>query len=605
MKPRRKPQIGRGGSRRRIAWWLACLAGLFGFVGAQRTPLAATGEARQHFATYYVDSALGSSTNTCTMAQNPATPLRTVSDVLRCRPGAGDTVRFRGIFTETIVPPQSGEVLYPVQPLLSVGGSRVQFDFRPEGLVPGVDYVAVYGSRMGNSGVFPVLSVTGQWVAVDTTPLPGGAFRTESAADPGTLQAAIVRPVHYTAWDRSDPPLWRTTQQTFHSINKHVVMLSYLRSDSLGDEAETFTWPAFEIDGSGGGNADFHFFDHLDIRRAEAGIATEAGFYHSDYSIIQYSALYDIGYPGDVSDEIIYWGTTLNDGQHHDYCQIMYNRIGPHNLYPVSVAPQGEFAGDGIEIKPSASRCTIYGNEITGIHAALGCDDAPLKIAGRETFVSNNYIHDIDPQPGSMKGCGISVIGSSGAGDSRGADGTILANNIVTNIKQTGIRVIDASHIAILNNVVFNVFPTEGCRYCEQETIGIAVENYSGATENIVIRNNIVCTVLTGIGRYPWSRDHPYSIISDHNTVYDTRYPFGDGVRQSDTDSLENPGFTNPYVGDFSLKPDAAARDSGADLSEYFLLDYHDAEMPSLPLVTPSIVRDEAWDRGVYEYGGD
>ena len=65
--------------------------------------------------TYYVDSSIGSDSNSCTAAEDTATPKRTVSGVMSCNPGAGDIVKFRGTFTQTIYPARSGEVLYAFQ----------------------------------------------------------------------------------------------------------------------------------------------------------------------------------------------------------------------------------------------------------------------------------------------------------------------------------------------------------------------------------------------------------------------------------------------------------------------------------------------------------
>lgn len=561
-----------------------------------------TTHAQPAFVTYYVDSKIGDDANSCEDAQTPEAPKQTVSGVLACNPGAGETVKFRGTFSETIQPPASGEVLYDVQDISHVTGSQIVFTGELQDIVPDVDYVTIYGSRRGNSGAFRVIAAEGSTITVDASALPAGEFLEEHESDPGDLQAAVLRPVHYTAWDIENPPLWYTDQQTFHSIDRRVIMVSYIHSDSIGGDQGVYVWPAFEIDGTVGGNADFHIFDHLDIQHAEAGIATEFRDFQSNYSIIQHSHLHNMGYAGNASDEIIYWGNAYHPDRHHDYCQIMYNKVGPHNSYPVSQEASNRFTGDGIEIKPSAHNCTIFGNEIVGTHAINGCDDAPIRIAGINAFVSNNYVHDISPQPGNLKGCGISLIDRLDLGENGGAEGTIVVNNIVANVRNVGIRVLDSDNVQILNNVVYNVVPPTDCEFCVEETFGIMVQNYEDTTENVVIRNNIVHSAPTGIGRWPWSRDFSFSITSDHNIVFNTEVPFSNGIPQSDTDSTDDPGLIDPPGGDFSIDLKSAAKDSGIEMGDVFVIDNHTAQNPGWPALTAMTVRSQPWDIGVYEH---
>lgn len=551
--------------------------------------------------TYYVDSDLGNDAVSCEAAQNPATPKRSVNSVLSCQPGAGETVKFRGVFTQTIRPPASGEVLHDVQAIQRVTGSQVEFGYTPQPLIPGVDYVTIYGSRRGNSGAFRVVSASGNTVTVDTSALPARQFLDEAAADPGDLEAAILRPVHYTAWDPANPPLWRTDQQTFHSIDKRVVMVSYLRSDSIGGDQGVFVWPAFEIDGTTGGNADFHIFDHLDIQHAEVGIATEDGAFQANYAILQFNRLHDIGYAGGASDEIIYWGNAYHPERHHDFCQIVYNKVGPHNQYPIALRPPYQFAGDGIEIKPSAHNCTIFGNEVVGTYAINGCDDAPIRISGPNAFVANNYVHDVNPQPGTAKGCGISLITAEPRGEGD-AEGSIVTNNIVANVKGVGIRVLDSDNVQIVNNVVYRIFPVEGCEYCVEETIGIMVQNWADSTTNVEIYNNIVHSVPTGIARYPWSRPYPFQVTSGHNIVYNTTAAWGPDIPPAATDRYHDPGLIDPEGSNFAIGPDAFARDRGLDLSDLFTIDNHAAPNPTWPPVVALTLRQHPWDIGAYEY---
>lgn len=547
--------------------------------------------------TYYVDSSLGSDRNSCTSAQIASTPKRTVSGVMSCNPGPGEIVRFRGVFTQTIIPTRSGTVLYDVQDIAQVNGSVVTFTQAITDVNPHTDYVTIYGSRKGNSGAFAVVSVSGNRVTVDTSDLPAGQFIPEAASDPGTLQAAILRPVHFTAWDSDNPPVWDGNEQTFHSINQSVIMLSHIRSLSGWPRTTAQIWPAVEIDGNNGGNSDFHIFDHLEIVNAESAIAVEANEFHSNYDIIQFNNLHDIGYAGNVSDEVIYFGNAYHPERHHDYAQIMYNKIGPHKQDYSAVEP---VVGDGIEIKPSAHNATIFGNEIVGIQAG-GCDDAPIKVTGTNAFIANNYVHDINPQ--AYPGCGISIIDDSPLDPTGGGEGAIVINNIVASVKRVGIRVLDADDVQILNNTLYNIFPEPDCdSACMEENMGIEVQNWQGSTENIVIKNNIVQTAYIGIGRYIWSNDYPVSIDSDYNVVFNADFAFRGTITQNTHDRVMNPGLVDPQNYNFALMATSPARDSGVDLTSVFSIDNHDAADPRLPAIPAPIIRTGVWDRGAYEY---
>jgi hypothetical protein len=159
---------------------------------------------------YYVDSNSGNDNRSCEQAQDPATPRRSVLAIMECNPGPGEAVRFRGTFNEPLLPRISGTVLYGVQDIVEVSGSTVIFNQNITNVHSPTDYVTIYGSRRGNSGAFQVLSVKNNAVTVDTQYLPGGQFRPEVAADPGELQAAILRPVLFTAWDFNNLPVWDT-----------------------------------------------------------------------------------------------------------------------------------------------------------------------------------------------------------------------------------------------------------------------------------------------------------------------------------------------------------------------------------------------------------
>jgi hypothetical protein len=340
--------------------------------------------------TYYVDSVAGNDGNSCTQAQNPNTPKKTVASVITCNPAAGQTVRFKGEFKDAIVPTRSGTVLYEVQDIAQVNGSVVTFNQSIVDIYSPTDFVTIYGSRKGNSGVYAIISVSGSSVTVDTVNLPAGQFLTEAASDPGALQAAILRPVHFTAWDKNNPPVWSGLYGAYHAVNQRVIMVSYLKSIAGNAINPGYpVWPAFEIDGNNDGNSDFQILDHLEVTNAECAIAIEANEFQSNYDIIQFNNLHQIGTAGHVSDEIIYFGFAYRPDLHHDYVQIMYNIVGPHII--------DASEGDGIEIKPSAHNATLFGNEVVGINP-LGCDDAPIKIAGTNAFVANNYVHNINPQ---------------------------------------------------------------------------------------------------------------------------------------------------------------------------------------------------------------
>jgi hypothetical protein len=541
--------------------------------------------------TYYVDAAIGSDGYNCTQAQNPATPKKTISGVLACNPGPGQTVRIRGEFKDTIMPTRSGTVLYDVQDITEVNGSVVTFNQEILGIYPPTDYVAIYGSRSGNSGAFAILSVSGNQVTVDTSDLPAGEFIPETAADPGDLQAAILRPVHFTAWEEDNPPVFTGRYQAYHAVNQSVIMVSHIKSIA-GDPINPgwYVWPAFEIDGNNSGNSDFQIFDHLEVTNAECAIAVEANEFHSNYDIIQFSYLHDVGYGGNASDEIIYFGYAYRADLHHDYVQIMYNRVGPH----IDTAD----TGDGIEIKPSAHNATLFGNEIVGINPE-GCDDAPIKIAGTDAFLANNYIHDINPS--ASLGCGISIVDDEPLDPTSGGSGAILVNNIVANVKGVGIRILDATHVQVLNNTIYNILPDPNLD--PEHNMGIELHNWQGPMENMVINNNIVHTAYIGIGRYIGSHDEfPISINSDYNIVFNTTYPFRGSIPQNIHDLVTDPGLVNPQNGNFSLLPSSLGRDSGIDLSSAFSIDNHDAADPTLPDILAPTIRTSLWDRGAYEY---
>jgi hypothetical protein len=543
--------------------------------------------------TYYVDSVLGNDTNNCIQAQNPSTPKKTIPGIMNCNPGSGQIVRIRGEFSDTILPTRSGTVIFNVQDIIRLDGSVVTFNQPISDIYPPTDFVTIYGSRKGNSGAFAVISFYENNVIVDTSNLPGGIFIPETASEPGLLQAAILRPVHFTAWDRNNPPTYTGIYGAYHAINQSVIMVSYIRSIAgVPINPGRPIWPAFEIDGTNSGNSDFHIFDHLEVANAECAIAIEANEFHSNYDILQFNNLHDIGTYGTGSDEIIYFGYAYRPDLHHDYAQIIYNKIGPHN--------KNADLGDGIDVKPSAHHTTIFGNEILGINA-LGCDDAPIKIDSIDAFVSNNYLHDINPLE--SPGCGISIVDDNPLDKSSGGQGAIVTNNIVANVKGVGIRVLDASDVSVLNNTVYHILPEPNCdQWCMEHNMGIEIQNWQGSLENIVIKNNIVQSVFIGIGRYIGSHDeYPVSIDSDYNLVYDTIYPFRGTITQNIHDLVQLPGLVDPQSNNFSLQLNSPARDSGVDLSAVLGIDNHDADIPTLPAITAPIIRTGVWDRGVFE----
>jgi hypothetical protein len=544
--------------------------------------------------TYYVDSSLGSDKNSCILAQNPSYPKKTVSGVMSCNPGPGQTVLLRGEFQETISPTRSGTVLYSVQDITQVNGSVVTFTQDIANIYPPTDYVTIYGSRKGNSGAFAIISASGNSVTVDTSDLPAGQFIPEKASDPGDLQAAILRPVHFTAWDNDNPPIYTGLNQAYHVINQSVIMVSHLKSIA-GDVINpgNFVWPAFEIDGSTSGNSDFQIFDHLDVTNAECAIAIERHEFHSNYDILQFNNLHTTGAAGDASDEIIYFGAAYRPDLHHDFVQIMYNKVGPHS--------SNADLGDGIEIKPSAHYATLFGNEVVGVNAN-GCDDAPIKIAGINAFIANNYVHDINPQ--ASHGCGISIVDDSPMDPTGGGKSAILINNIVANVKGVGIRVLDATGVQILNNTVYNIMPEPNCDPdCMEQNMGIEVHNWQGPIQNMVIKNNIVQKAHIGIGRYYGSHNEfTISIESDYNIVFDTDFAFRGTITKNDHDLEVNPGLVDPQNNNFALGSTSPARDSGTNLIFIFSIDNHDAADPTLPTITAPIIRTRVWDRGAYEY---
>jgi parallel beta-helix repeat protein len=276
----------------------------------------------------------------------------------------------------------------------------------------------------------------------------------------------------------------------------------------------------------------------------------------------------------------------------------MYNKIGPHRYDPDAPYPM---KGPGIVIKHSAENATVFGNEIVGIDCD-GCNNGPIDVSASDAFIANNYVHDVNPS--AYPGCGISINNDNMPYNSdQGGYGTIVANNIIADVRRVGIRVLDTSNVQILNNTIYNIFPEPNCyTACMEESMGIEVQNWQGPTENIVIKNNIVQTTYIGIGRYIWSNDYPVSIDSDYNLVFDAEFPFRGTIISNTHDLVMDPRLVDPQNHNFALMATSPARDSGADLSSVFNIDNHDAADPTLPAIPAPIIRTGVWDRGVYEY---
>ncbi len=544
-------------------------------------------------ASYYVDSSAGNDSNSCQQAQNQATPRRTVNGVNGCGLTAGDTVYFRGTFDQTLTPNASGQVLLATTNIARVSGSVVEFNSAPPATSATSDFVYVYGSRKGNSGAFKVISSSGNQVTVDTSNLPGGAFVTETATEPGDLQAAVVRPLHFTAWDKNNPPTWNLNSAMYYGFNRPAVMLSYLRSMS---GANNEVWGAVYLDGGNSGSNDYFVMDHVEIQNAATAVGLSNNDFQANYGILQHNHFHNVGYNGGVSDEIIYWGNFLQNQKHHDFVQMMYNRIGPQKRFNVSNTSGAQAVGDGIEIKASSHNPTVWGNIITGIHLTTGCDDSPIRSAGSNGFIANNYISDVYPQPENIPGCGISIV--EGAA---GAQGTIVANNVIANVKSVGIRVFNTSNVQILNNTIYNIRSIQGC--CAEESAGIQVHTYGAAATNVVVRNNIVHTAPVGIGRYPWDLNGSFSMSLGNNIVFNAGTPWGVGATQTSTDRVADPGLVNPAGGNFSLSANSTAIGAGADLSSVFTVDNHNAANPTQQTAVP-VTRSGSWEIGAYDAGG-
>jgi hypothetical protein len=561
-------------------------------VSTPTSTVASTATPRVSGVTYYVEAATGNDNHSCAQAQNPSTPKKTVASVMTCNPGPGETVRFRGEFKETIFPNRSGTVLYNVQDIAQVNGSEVTFNQTLANLNPTTDYVAIYGSRKGNSGAFALLSASGNQVTVDTSSLPGGKFLNETAAEPGSLQAALLRPVHFTAWDKNNPPVFNTGYQVYKAVNQRVILVSYLKAIS---GAGYSVWPAFEVDGSNGGNSDFQIFDHLEISNAESAISTEANEFQSNYDILQYNNIHDVGMAGGAMDELIYWGHWGRPDLNHNFVQIMYNKIGPHRSGSL---------GDGIDIKQSVENATIFGNELVGL-IPQGCADAPMKIAGIQAFIANNYLHDIH-NPNAPGGCGISITDDEPLDPAQGGTGAIVVNNIVANINGPGIKVVDTSNVQILNNTIYNILPEPGCSagaHCMEFSAGILLHNWQAPLQNVRIQNNLVQKAHIGIGRYIGSHEEfPLSIESDYNLVFEALYPFRGSILKNAHDLVVDPGLVSPQNYNFALNVTSPARDSGTDLTHIFGIDNHDAIDPGLATMIVPLLRISPWNRGAFEY---
>jgi hypothetical protein len=473
-----------------------------------------------------------------------------------------------------------------------VSGSTVTFNSVPSGLSNQTDYVTIYGSRKGNSGAFKISSTNGNQVTVDTSALPGGSFVSESAGDPGELQAALLRPVHFTAWDRNNPPTWDFSTAMYYGFNRSAIMLSYLRSTS-GNNNEV--WGAIYLDGDGGGSNDYFIVDHVEIANAATAIGLSNNDFHANYAILQHNYFHNIGWAGGVSDEIIYWGNFLQYQKHHDYPQIMYNRVGPHKSMPTNQTYGNQAIGDGIEVKASGHYPTIWGNIITGLSLTNGCDDSPIHSAGQNGFIANNFISDIYPQPENIPGCGISIV--EGA---QGANGTIVANNIIANVKSIGIRIFNTSNVQVVNNTIYNIRSIQGC--CAEESAGILIQTYGQGVSGNIVRNNIVANAPVGYGRYPWDTGNSFSVTTSNNIAYNTTTPWGVGFSATGI-STANPNLVNPGSQNFTLGTGSAAIGAGTDLTSLFALDNHNAINPSAPGPVPT-VRTGSWSIGAYQVGG-
>ncbi len=562
----------------------------FGFLLASGFFTAGTVQA----ASYYVDSSAGNDANSCTQAQSQATPRRTVNGITACNPGAGDTVYFRGTFNQTINAPQSGQIVQATTSISGVNGNQVTFNTTPAGVSSTTDYVYVYGSRKGNSGAFKVSAVSGSTITVDTSSLPGGNFLAESAGDPGDLQAAVIRPVVYTAWDKNNPPTWNFNSALYYGFNRQAVMLSYLRSLS---GASNEVWGAIYLDGSNNGSNDYFVADHVEIQNAATSIGLSNNDFHASYGIVQHSRFQNVGYAGGVSDEVIYWGNFLQSQKNHDYVQIMYNQIGPQKQVPVTSATGQQAVGDGIEIKASSHYPTVFGNIITGMYLTYGCDDSPIRSAGANGFIANNYISNVYPTPNNIPGCGISIV--EGAA---GANGTIVANNVIANVKSTGIRVFNTSNVQVLNNTIYNITSIPGC--CADESMGIMIQTDGQAATGNVVRNNIVVNAPVGIGRYPWSLGPQFSVTTGNNIVFNTpTAAWGVGITAQATDRVINPNLINPAGGNFAIGAGSPAIGAGANLASVLQIDNHNATNVT-QISTAPVVRAATWDVGAYTVAG-
>jgi hypothetical protein len=439
--------------------------------------------------------------------------------------------------------------------------------------------VTIYNSKKGNSGAFAVISFSGTTVTVDASDLPLGSFITETSG----LYAAIIRPVHFTAWDTESPPIFNTPYQTFYSNDESVIMVSHIHSIS-GDGYEV--WPAFELDSPSLNNTDYIVFDHLDIENAACGIFTEGTDMRCYYCIIQHCHIHDFGYIGGASDEGIYWGRdTSSSVPGHNYCQIMYNIIGPHGISGLGE----DDGGDGIEIKETARYATVFGNEVFEIEGDY-FSAAPIRTSGADSFVANNYIHDIAPE---RRGCGIAVVDDYPATPNIGGKRAVVINNILADVRGVGIIDLDSTEVQILNNTIYNITYPEpgGDPDWYEEYAGILVWNYQGTIENLVIKNNIVHSSYIGIGRYIWSGNYEFSADSDYNICHNCTYPFRGEITQNAHDLTSDPKFVDANSENFHIQSDSPARDAGATLADV-AIDYDYLLRP----------QGAAYDRGAYEY---
>jgi len=557
--------------------------------------------ARGNAATYYVDMDGGSDGYSCSQCQSPSTPKGTVQSVIdNCNLEGGDTVKIKGTAPDRFVLNSSGSLIHSLELVDNVNASIVDFSTTPSDVSTTTDYVILYNSRKGNSGAFKVTSVNGDQITVDTSRLPGRSFVHETFSDPGDLEAIIIRPINFEAWDDDNIPTFNPTStytgRVVWTNAQNYVRVYKIRTYWDFDTMGTNQYGSmFMIHG-----ASYWIWDSVEVDGGRSAQFWEYGTEHSNTQrhMTQYCRFINMGCDGSdgcsgLSTEVVYngnpQGPDMGDGYDHNHWMYNYFRMR-NGLTDVHEA-------NGIDNKVSCEYTTIWGNEFDN-WVSHGAGGGIISNKGANAVIANNYFHDVAASTNSR----LHVIVITGSNN-------LVFNNIIENASgrsaTSGIRVDawDGSifNVGIFNNVIYNI-DGPGSGYVAGIDL-ILNNSIRGEIKNNIFQDisnsggNAYAVYANGSGKNP---------ALSHNIAYNVATPWF-GISCSDC-STSDPGLMDPPGGDFSIDPSSNARDAGTPVSTYFSVDNHDADSPSVfgawptLAVTMPIERDGAWDIGAYEY---